>query len=372
MKNNILLSLLLFVSMFCYSQAYEFETIIDLEATDVISQGRTGTCWSFSTSSFLESEILRQTGKRIDLSEMYTVRQTYPTKAWNYVIRQGKTQFSEGGLAHDVINSISNYGIVPNDAYTGLKEGAESHDHSKMVDTLKKVLNTYKKKPSDYKTNWKQDVEHILDSHLGKAITTFNYEGVQYTPQSFLAMTKLNPKDYITVTSFTHKPYYSDFILNIPDNFSNGSFYNVPLDAMIDVIDNALENGYTLELDCDVSEKTFSSKYGVAVIPEGLNLNQESLTTVQKEKEITAEYRQQEFENYNTTDDHLMHITGSLKDQNGTNYYKVKNSWGSNSERVSNGGYIYMSEAYMRLKTISVMVHKDALPESLQSKLVSN
>jgi bleomycin hydrolase len=370
MKNNLLLLLLIFNAISGFSQAYEFETIIDLEATDVISQGRTGTCWSFSTSSFLESEIMRQSGKQIDLSEMYTVRQTYPKKAWIYVMRQGKAQFSEGGLAHDVINSIANHGIVPNTAYPGLKESSERHDHSKMVDTLKKMLDAYKKKPSGYKSDWKQDVEHILDSHLGETITTFNYEGIQYTPQSFLEMTQLNPKDYVTITSFTHKPYYSNFILNIPDNFSNGSFYNVPLDNLINVINSALEKGYTIELDCDVSEKTFSSKHGVAVIPEDDAKAIEALTSVQKEKEITPEYRQQEFENYHTTDDHLMHITGRLKDQNGTTYYKVKNSWGNNSERVSNGGYIYMSEAYMRLKTISVMVHKDALPESLQPKLI--
>jgi len=180
-------------------------------------------------------------------------------------------------------------------------------------------------------------------------------------------MTKIIPEDYVTITSFTHQPYYSNFILNIPDNFSNGDFYNVPLDEMINIINHALKNGFSIELDCDVSEKTFSSKHGIAVIPE--DTSQNALLNVGPEKAITADYRQQEFENYNTTDDHLMHITGMLEDQNGTVYYKVKNSWGSDSARVARDGYIYMSESYMRLKTISVMIHKDAVPKELQSKL---
>jgi len=369
MKNKILLFAFLLISITGLSQNYEFETVIDLDATDVISQGRTGTCWSFSTSSFLESEIIRKTGKRIDLSEMYSVRHTYPKKAWNYVMRQGHAQFSEGGLAHDVINSVSDFGVVPNSAYTGLDDAQNTHNHAKMVDSLKVVLNAYIKSPDKNETNWSIEVQQILDSHLGNNITSFNHEGIQYTPQSFLEMTTLNPEDYITITSFTQAPYYSEFILNIPDNFSNGSFYNVPLDNLMTIIDHALENGYSIELDCDVSEKTFSSKYGIAVIPEDESNNIEALKSIQPEKEITQEFRQQEFENYNTTDDHLMHITGVLKDQNGAVYYKVKNSWGNNSERVSNDGYIYMSESYMRLKTISIMIHKDALTTEIASKL---
>jgi len=372
MKKNSILYVLLLISMYCSSQAYEFKTIIDLEATDVISQGRTGTCWSFSASSFLESEIIRLTGNKIDISEMYNVRLTYPIKAWNYAMRQGKIQFSQGGLAHDVMNSISSHGLVPNSVYPGLSDGEERHDHSIMVDSLKKVLNAYIKNPNDPAYNWKADVDRILDEHLGENLTTFNYEGVKYTPQSFLKMTGLNPKDYITITSFTHKPYYSNFILNIPDNFSNGSFYNVTLNDMVDIVNDALENGFTLALDCDVSEKTFSAKHGIAVFPNDEGMAKDALTSMQTETDVTSEFRQQEFENYNTTDDHLMHITGMLKDQNGTTYYKVKNSWGKNSERVANNGYIFMSESYFKLKTISVMVHKDALSETLQSKLNLN
>ncbi|MCK8480763.1 C1 family peptidase [Psychroserpens algicola] len=368
MKNNNLLILLVFTSFFSFSQTYEFETTIDLEATDVISQGSTGTCWSFSTSSFLESEIRRLTGKQIDLSEMYNVRHTYSKKAWNYVMRQGKAQFSQGGLAHDVINSISEYGVVPNVVYSGLSDGETRHNHSKLADSLKTILNTYLDNTKAYTSNWKTDVEETLDYYLGKDITTFTYEDKQYSPQSFLEMTTINPRDYVTITSFTHEPYYSSFVLNIPDNFSNGDFYNVTLEDLVSIANHALKNGFSIELDCDVSEKTFSSKHGLAIIPEEDNNN--ALINVSKEKHITADYRQQEFENFNTTDDHLMHITGMLKDQNGTTYYKVKNSWGTKG--LGNDGYIYMSEAYFKLKTISIMIHKDALPDAIKAKLFNN
>ncbi len=370
MKNIIFIFTSLCLFNFGFSQSYKFETLIDLEATDVISQGNTGTCWSFSTSSFLESEIKRISGKNIDISEMYTVRNTYQVKAENYIMRQGKAQFSQGGLAHDVINSIAKNGIVPQVAYTGLDHDATKHNHSEMLLVLKGVLDVYIDNPGkNLSSKWKLVVDAILDTYLGENIETFNYEGVPYTPMTFLKMTKLNPNDYVSITSFTHQPFYSQFILNIPDNFSNGSFYNVKLDEMISVINHALENGYTVELDCDVSEITFSAKHGIAVIPEDDATKAEAIISVRPEKNITQTFRQQEFENYNTTDDHLMHITGMLKDQNGTVYYKVKNSWGTDSSRVANDGFVYMSEAYMKLKTISIMVHKDAVPKNLKNKL---
>lgn len=366
MKNSISAFILAFATLISYSQSYKFETIIDLEATNVISQGNTGTCWSFSTSSFLESEIIRITGKKIDLSEMYTVRNTYPKKAWNYVMRQGKTQFSEGGLAHDVINSVKDCGLVPNTVYSGLEANGTRHNHSEMIAVLKGLLDVYIKNPGgELSPKWKKVTESVLNIYLGENISTFNYEGIKYTPKSFLEMTKINPIDYVSLTSFSHKPYNSRFILNIPDNFSNGSFINVKLDDLVDITNNALKKGYTIELDCDVSEKTFSSKHGLAVIPNDDKTKLEALIKVLPEKKVTQALRQQEFENYNTTDDHLMHITGMLKDQNGTTYYKVKNSWGKNSNRVANDGYIYMSEAYFKLKAISIMVHKDVVPKNL-------
>ena len=370
MKQFLLSLAILFTFNLNAQEAYKFTTITDLETTPVISQGITGTCWSFSSTSFLESEIMRLTGKKIDLSEMYQVRNTYPLKAENYIMRQGKAQFSEGGLAHDVMNSVEKYGLVPEAVFDGLNTGETTHNHAEMVAVLEAMLKTYVDNPGrKLSKKWRTAIEGVLDAYIGKNVTNFTFEGKQYTPQTFLAMTKIQPADYVNLSSFTHAPFYSKFILNIPDNWSNGSFYNVPLDEMMATIDKALEKGFTVELDCDVSEKTFSSKDGVAVIPESSENNIKALQGIYPEKKITQQYRQEEFENYNTTDDHLMHITGMLRDQNGTKYYKVKNSWGTDETRVANGGYVYFSEGYMRLKAISVTVHKDALPKNTASKL---
>ncbi len=361
---------ILFTLNLTAQETYKFTTVTDLETTPVISQGITGTCWSFSSISFLESEIMRLTGRSIDLSEMYQVRNTYPLKAENYIMRQGKAQFSEGGLAHDVMNSVEKYGLVPEAVFDGLNTGETTHNHAEMVAVLEAMLKTYVDNPGrKLSKKWRTAIEGVLDAYIGKNVTNFTFEGKQYTPQTFLAMTKIQPADYVNLSSFTHAPFYSKFILNIPDNWSNGSFYNVPLDEMMATIDNALENGFTVELDCDVSEKTFSSKDGVAVIPESSENNIKALQGIYPEKKITQEYRQEEFENYNTTDDHLMHITGMLRDQHGTKYYKVKNSWGTDETRVANGGYVYFSEPYMRLKAVSVTVHKDALPKETSKKL---
>lgn len=371
MKNYFILSLsTLFITLSVTAQEYQFKDVVSLECTEVKSQGNTGTCWSFSTSSFIESEVKRITGKDIDLSEMYTVRNTYPDKAWNYVMRQGKAQFSEGGLAHDVLNSIDDHGLVPETAYSGLDSGVNRHNHSELVAVLKGMLDVYISNPARaLSPKWKKAVEAVLDIYLGKNVTSFTYDGKTYTPKSFQEHLKINPDDYVTITSFSHQPFYEDFILNIPDNFSNGSMYNVTLDEFENTIQHALNNGFTVELDTDVSERSFSSKYGVAVIPEDDSQKAEALISVKKEKKIDQAYRQQEFENYNTTDDHLMHITGMAKDQNGTVYYKTKNSWGSDNNSVAYGGFVYMSSSFIRLKAISVTIHKDALPKVLSKKL---
>jgi bleomycin hydrolase len=349
-------------------QKYEFTTIIDIEASAVKSQGNTGTCWSFSTSSFLESEIYRTSGKMIDISEIYNVRNTYEAKAWNYVMRQGKTQFSEGGLAHDVMNSIQLNGLMPESAYSGLLNNVQNHNHENIVPELQKVLDAYIKNDKNATVpNWRIAVDSILNAQLGTPPETFVYNNTTYNAMSFLEMTKINTSNYITLTSFLHQPFNTVFILNIPDNFSNGAFYNVSLNDLVNEVDNALKNGYTLALDCDVSEATFSAKNGIAVIPNNPEENINSLTYIVEEKNITPEFRQEEFENYNTTDDHLMHIIGLVKDQNGTEYYKVKNSWGANSDRIGNNGYIYMSKAFFKLKTISVLVNKEALSKTFYS-----
>ena len=209
-------------------QKYNFTPVIDIEATTVKSQGNTGTCWSYSASSFIESEIFRNTGEMIDISEMYNVRQTYPLKAWNYVMRQGKTQFSEGGLAHDVLNSVKINGLVPESAYSGLQNSSTTHDHSKIVPELQVVLDDFIKNDKNSKHhNWKKSVDSILDISLGKSPKEFIYNGSFYNPKTFLEMTKFETSNYVTLTSFLHQPFNTTFILNIPDNFSNGIFYNI-------------------------------------------------------------------------------------------------------------------------------------------------
>ena len=367
MKKIIFSFLSIFAANLGYTQAYEFQTIKEINCTPVISQGITGTCWSFSTTSFLESEIIRLTGKPVDLSEMYTVRNTYPKKAENYVLRQGKTQFSEGGLAHDVLNSVAQNGLVPNSVYSGLNGTAEKHNHTELQALLEGMLKVFVENPGKkLSPQWKEAVQAVLDVYLGENPTEFIYDGKKYTPMTFLATSKIDPKAYVSLTSFTNEPFYKPFILNVPDNFSNGSFYNLPLDEFIRAIDEALEKGYTLSLDCDVSEPTFSGKYGVAVVPENETDAKTILTEIKPEKKITQEFRQQEFENLSTQDDHLMHIVGKVKDQNGTIYYKVKNSWGETSGK---NGFMYMSVNYMRLKALSVLVHKDALTAATKKSL---
>ena len=370
MRNLFLFFGIVLISLTITAQeTYKFTPLIDIDATPVISQGNTGTCWSFSTSSFLESEIIRLTGKQVDLSEMYNVRNTYPVKADNYVMRQGKAQFSQGGLVHDVLNSTRDFGLVPVDSYSGLFGDATKHNHSQMVATLTAMLETYVKNSKNLSPKWKSSFDATLDVYLGKNITEFTYEGKKYTPLEFASEMKINTDNYVNITSFTQAPFYSEFILNIPDNFSNGSFYNVPINDLVDIVDHALENGYTVALDCDVSERTFSSKDGVAVIPSSELNNLKALHSIYPEKEISQEYRQQEFENFNTTDDHLMHITGIVNDQDGNRYYMVKNSWGTNPERTTQEGYVYFSEAYIKLKTISITLHKEGVAKSVAKKL---
>ncbi len=361
MNKTFLFSLSLFFSLNAFSQKYDFQAIKDIEATPVTSQDNTGTCWSFSTTSFLEAEIIRTSGIRLDLSEMYNVRNIYLDKAENYVMRQGKAQFGEGGLNHDVINSARKYGLALQENFAGKTNPNDKYDHSKMVVELEQIVKkAVVETPAKY-PNWKTDYTAVLDKYMGE---------VKYTSpmvkEAASEIYHINLNDYVTITSFTHEPFYSKFILNIPDNFANGSFYNLPLDEFVKNIDYALDKGFTLALDSDVSEATFSGAKGVAVIPENNADAVAILTEIKPEKKITPEFRQAEFENYHTTDDHLMHIVGKVKDQKGNVYYKVKNSWGTKS---GVNGFVYMSVAYLRLKAISVLVHKDALLPSNKATL---
>jgi bleomycin hydrolase len=345
---------------------YVFTAVKEIGALPVIDQNASGTCWSFSTASFLESEILRLKGEKIDLSEMYFVRCAYILKARNYILRQGTARFTEGGLNHDPLISAAAFGLLPQSAYTGLMDGKASHNHLKMFEAMDSVVKRYANPATKSGTGWKKDVPDILDRFLGKVPDQFQYNGKTYTPLGFLAYTQLNPDDYLTITSFSHAPFYNRFQLSIPANWANERFYNLPLDEFMENIDHAVDAGFSLALDLDASEPTFSAEQGIAVLPEKQDDNAVILTDVRPEKKVTQQMRQDAFESFETTDDHLMHIVGKAKDQYGNSYYKAKNSWGTKSSRL---GFIYLSVPYMRMKGISVMLHKDGLMDLTRHKL---
>ena len=350
-----LIFLLLFASIFIADAQYVFTPETEIKCTEVKSQDRTGTCWSFATTSFIESELIKAGKGKLDLSEMFIVRNIYKQKAINYILRQGKANFSQGSLAHDQIHAMQTYGLIPEQYYSGNKI-KNKHDHSELEKALKGFLDGViaAKKPS---SKWLSAFEAILDVYLGKVPESFEYMGKQYSAESFAAELGVGNQEFVGITSFNHHPYNSSFILEIPDNFSNGSYYNVALDDLLQITYDALKKGYTISWDGDVSEKTFKARKGIAVLPLEASPD-EAMEAPVKEKTVTADTRQASFYSYSTTDDHLMHIVGTAKDQNGNNYFKVKNSWGEISDYK---GYLYMSEAYFLAKTVSIYVNKDAV-----------
>lgn len=337
---------------------------IDIPCTEVKNQQRTGTCWSFATTSFLESELLRLGGAVEDVSEMYIVRNIYMDKARNYVLRQGKAAFSQGSLSHDVIRAVQRYGAVPEQIYTGRLSSDAPHDHSEMVSVLKGYLDGLLTNTS-LSDRWLIGVEAILDTYLGRPPQTFEVEGITYHPKSYAMNLGIDPSAYIELTSFTHHPFYTSFILEIPDNYSNGSFFNVPIDELETTVQQALRAGYTVAWDGDVSEDGFSSKEGLALMP--IDPTDDNLfKSYVKEMNASQENRQEAFESFSTTDDHLMHIVGMGEDGEGHLYYKIKNSWGV---RGAHDGYLYMSSPYFRMKTVAIMLHKDALPDEMKKRM---
>jgi len=368
--------------------AFVFTDVKVNPTTSVKDQNKSGTCWSFSGLSFLEDELLKKGKGEYDLSEMYVARQCYIDKAINFVRYYGKTNFGEGGGLLDIPYVYNKYGMMPESAYDGLEYGEEKHDHGELAAVLTAYLNEIVKNPNKkLSTAWLKGYIGILDAYLGEVPETFEYGGKTYTPRSFADELGLDMNDYLPVTSFTHHEFYKPFVLEVPDNWDHGLYYNVPMEELLQIVDNAIDKGYTVLWAADVSEKGFKWYDGVALMPkvdrkksmEGTELDRwVKLKDSEKEDKmydfkgpveeitVTQESRQKGFDNYETTDDHGMVIVGKAVDQKGNKYFKVKNSW--DSEQVYDG-YFYISMPYFLAKTMSIMVNKDGVPAGILQKL---
>lgn len=376
--HKIALSLLFAVfvtALFAQKQEpYEFKDIKRLPATSVKSQDKTGTCWAFSSASFIESEAMRLGKGETNLSEMFVVRHIYRQKCENYVRRQGTAQFGEGGLAHDLLNAVKQYGIAPESVYPGRKDINQPLNHSQLEKTLKVMCEDFvvQGKANKLSESWLSKVDSVLDAEFGVVPQTFTVGGTLFTPVSYRDYLGIQPDDYVTITSYTHHPFYEKFILEVPDNWANGEFYNLPINDMMRCLNYALQQGYTVEWDADVSNPGFSAGNGIALVPEkdwkdrSVAERQNAFKTWEPEKTVSQEYRQQLFDRQVTTDDHLMHIVGMLDEGHGGEFYAVKNSWGEISDLK---GYVNVSDAYMRLNTISFTVHKKSLPADILRRL---
>lgn len=367
---------------------YKFEMIKEAAVSPVKNQQSTGTCWCYATISFLESELIRMGKPVYDLSEMFAVRNAYNEKGLKFVRSYGNNNFSEGGQAHDVIAMVEKYGIVPESVYDGLKYSSDYHIHREMCSAMEGMLKGVNENPNKKMTPvWPLAFGAIIDTYMGAIPERFTYEGKEYTPKSFAQSLGINLNDYVELTSYQLYPFYEAVELDIPDNWSHSRYYNLPLDDFMEVINSALKKGYSVAWDGDVSEKGFSHINGLAILPTNeptqmVNAEADKWQSLSKEEKANRMYsfvepvpemkvddagRQESFDNRQSTDDHLMHLTGVLKDQNGTLYYKTKNSWGT--ERNPFDGYLYMSEPYVKMKTTAIMVHKDAIPQAIRAKL---
>ena len=340
------------------------------EATPVKNQAMTGTCWCFSSTSLLESQCLKKGAGEFDISEMFTVRNIYLEKARNYVLRQGHAQFGEGGLGHDLIRAVATYGAVPESEYSGLMPGQQLHNHVKLSNQLKNYLDSILR-IEPLPAEWYNGFKHLVDSALGAPPADFFYGGKKYTPRSFASeVLKFNADDYVNITSFTHHPFYAPFIIEVPDNFSNGSYYNLPLEGMIQLVKDAIREGYTVLWDADVSNNGFMQQRGLAVQYDTavtkIRTKQELTSGNLSETKWNADLRQKLFENLTTQDDHLMHITGIERTSTGKTFFIVKNSWG---DIGPDHGYVNVSEAYFAINTISLVIPKAAFNKPLLEKL---
>ncbi len=366
---------------------FTFTDVKVVKTTPVKDQNKSGTCWSFSGTSFFEEEILRKTGKEMDLSEMWTVRNCYSDKADKYIRMDGKINFAQGGSTLDVGYVIDRYGMVPEEAYTGLQYGEAKHDHSELSSVLTAYVDAVNNKRGKKSTAWRKGYESILDAYFGEKPETFVYEGKTYTPKTFAQSLGINTADYIPVTSFTHHPFYEPFAVEVADNWIWEKYHNVPMEEMKAIVDNAIDNGYTVAWAADVSEPGFKWVKGYALLPKkktgddltGTELARwVKLSDKDREAEankidgpceeitVTQEMRQEMFDTHETTDDHGMVIVGKAVDQKGNKYYKVKNSWDTNQIY---DGFFYVSEPYFLAKTLDILVHRDAIPKDIAKKM---
>lgn len=367
---------------------FEFKDVNLVPTTSVKDQNKSGTCWCFAGTSMFEDEIVRRGGKPLDLSEMFTVRQCYLDKADRYVRMYGATNFAAGGSIMDVPYVWKRYGAIPESAYPGLNYGEEKHVHGELDAILKAYLDVVVKKPNKrISTAWRQGVEAILDAYLGEVPETFEVDGKTYTPRSYADALGLVPDEYVALTSFTHHPMYEPFVLEVADNWLWAPYENVELNELKEVVDNAIANGYPVVWAADVSEDGFKWTDGVALMPKVRTADDMEGTEIsrwvhlsdkeRKEKQydfkgpveeitVTPEMRQEMFDRQETTDDHGMEIVGTATDREGNRYYKVKNSWDTNQKY---DGFFYVSEPYFLAKTLSILVHRDALPKAIAKKL---
>lgn len=364
------------------TEGYVFTDTDCVETTSVKDQSRSGTCWSFSGTAFLECEILKNGGGEVDLSEMWIVRHCYEKKAEKFVRLHGMLNFGQGGATHDVIDAIREFGIVPEEVYPGLNYGTDKHSHAEVDAALSAYLNAIIKNKT-LTPVWKDGFDAILDTYFGAVPETFTYEGKEYTPQSFAASLPIDLDDYVSFTSFTHHPFYETFSIEVPDNWAWGESYNLPLDEFMQLFDASLDAGRSVYWATDISEKGFSRTLALGVVPtadpesmEGTEAERWGKMTDKereaalysfdkpgKERSIDQQMRQTAYDNYETTDDHGMLIVGRAVDQAGNKYFKVKNSWG---EVGPYAGYYYFSYPFTAYKTMNIVVNKKCIPASIK------